>query len=113
VSWEDVAPSLDDRGQQVEVTVDWSGRLKDPAIEGELRSVLCAAIDELPVDYRTSFLLRDVEGLSSPEIAETLQIKLGTVKSRVQRARLFLRRRLGDYMVMGAGIGQRTPGSAM
>jgi hypothetical protein len=35
------------------------------------------------------------------------------VKSRVQRARLFLRRHLADYMVMEAGIGQRTPGSAM
>jgi RNA polymerase sigma-70 factor (ECF subfamily) len=98
VSWEDLGPSFDDKGQQAEVAVDWSRRLKDPAIEGELKSVLCGAIDELPADYRTTFLLHDVEGLSSPEIAETLQIKLGTVKSRVQRARLFLRRRLADYM---------------
>ncbi len=113
VSWEDLAPSFDDQGQHVEVAVDWSGRLKDPAIEGELKSVLCAAIDELPADYRTTFLLHDVEGLSSPEIAETLQIKLGTVKSRVQRARLFLRSHLADYMVMEAGIGEATPGSAM
>jgi RNA polymerase sigma-70 factor (ECF subfamily) len=113
VSWEDLAPSFDDQGKHVEVAVDWSGRLKDPAIEGELKSVLCGAIDELPADYRTTFLLHDVEGLSSPQIAETLQIKLGTVKSRVQRARLFLRRHLADYMVMGDGIGQRTPGSAM
>ncbi len=113
VSWEDLAPSFDGEGQHVEAAVDWSGRLKDPAIEGELKSVLCGAIDELPADYRTTFLLHDVEGLSSPEIAETLQIKLGTVKSRVQRARLFLRRQLADYMVMGAGVSQRTPGSAM
>jgi len=113
VSWEDVAPSFDGQGQHVEAAVDWSGRLTDPAIEGELKSVLCGAIDELPADYRTTFLLHDVEGLSSPQIAETLQIKLGTVKSRVQRARLFLRRHLADYMVMEAGIGQRTPGSAM
>ena len=113
VSWEDVAPSFDGQGQHVEVAVDWSGRLTDPAIEGELKSVLCGAIDELPADYRTTFLLHDVEGLSSPQIAETLQIKLGTVKSRVQRARLFLRRHLADYMLMGAGIGQGTPGSAM
>jgi RNA polymerase sigma-70 factor (ECF subfamily) len=98
VSWEDLAPSFDDKGQHVEAAVDWSRRLKDPAIEGELRSVLGGAIDELPADYRTPFLLRDVEGLSYPEIAETLQIKLGTVKSRVHRTRLFLRRRLADYM---------------
>jgi RNA polymerase sigma-70 factor (ECF subfamily) len=82
----------------VEVAVDWSRRLKDPAIEGELRSVLGGAIDELPADYRTPFLLHDVEGLSHPEIAETLHIKVGTVKSRVHRTRLFLRRRLADYM---------------
>ena len=60
--------------------------------------MLCGAIDELPADYRTTFLLHDVEGLSSLEIAETLQIKLATVKSRVQRARLFLRRHLAGYV---------------
>jgi len=98
VSWEDLAPTFDDHGQHVEVAVDWSSRLKDPAIEGELKSVLCGAIDELSQDFRTTFLLHDVEGLSSPEIAQTLDIKLGTVKSRVQRARLFLRKRLADYM---------------
>jgi RNA polymerase sigma-70 factor (ECF subfamily) len=42
--------------------------------------------------------LHDVEGLSNSEIAETLQIKLATVKSRVHRARLFLRSRLAGYV---------------
>jgi len=37
-----------------------------PAIEGELKSVLSSAIAELPADYRTAFLLRDVEGLRIP-----------------------------------------------
>ena len=98
VSWGDVAPSFDDRGQHMKVPVDWSRRLTDPAIEGELKTVLGGTIDELPADYRTAFLLHDVEGLSNPEIAETLQVKLGTIKSRVQRARLFLRKRLADYV---------------
>src|SRR5712664_3334749 len=98
VSWEDLAPAFDEQGQHVEVTVDWSRRLKDPAIEGELKSVLGGAIDELPADYRTAFLLHDVEGVSNPEIAQTLQVRLGTVKSRVHRARLFLRKRLADYV---------------
>ena len=102
VSWDDLAPSFDEQGQHAEVAADWSRRLKDPAIEGELKSVLGGAIDELPVDYRTAFLLHDVEGLSNPEIAQTLQVRLGTVKSRVHRARLFLRKRLADYM--GAGL---------
>jgi RNA polymerase sigma-70 factor (ECF subfamily) len=82
----------------MEVAVDWSKGSKDPAVEGELKSVLCGAIDELPVSYRTPFLLHDVEGLSNPEIAETLHLKLGTVKSRVHRARLFLQRRVADYV---------------
>src|ERR1700682_5512440 len=98
VSWEDLAPTFDEKGQHVEVAVDWSGRLKDPAIETELKSLLSAAINELPADHRTAFLLHDVDGLSNPEIAQTLHVKLGTVKSRVHRARLFLRRRLADYM---------------
>jgi RNA polymerase sigma-70 factor (ECF subfamily) len=98
VSWQDLAPSFDDKGQHMEVTVDWSKRPKDPAVEGELRSVLCGAIDELPVNFRTPFLLHDVEGLSNPEIAETLHLKPGTVKSRVHRARLFLQKRVADYV---------------
>jgi RNA polymerase sigma-70 factor (ECF subfamily) len=42
--------------------------------------------------------LHDVEGLSNAEIAETLQVKLGTVKSRVHRARLFLQKRVKDHV---------------
>ena len=98
VSWDDLGPAFDDTGQPAEVAVDWSKRLTDPALEAELKSVLLGAIDELPSDHRTAFLLHDVEGLSNPEIAETLDLKLGTIKSRVHRARLFLRRRLADYV---------------
>lgn len=98
VSWEDLAPTFDEHGQHVEVTVDWSSRLKDPAIESELKVVLCRAIAKLPPAYRTVFLLHDVEGLSNPEIADTLQVGLASIKSRVHRARLFLRRRLAGYV---------------
>ncbi len=98
VSWEGLVPSFDDNGQHAEVAVDWSRSLKDPAIEGELKGVLGRAIDELPADYRTAFLLHDVEGLSNAEIAQTLQVTLAAIKSRVHRARLFLRRRLAGYV---------------
>src|SRR5882672_7904901 len=106
VSWEDLGPAFDDKGQHAEAAVDWSRRLKDPAIETELKSVLTAAIDELPADYRTAFVLHDVEGLSNPEIAQTLRVNLGTVKSRVHRARLFLRRHLANYMDGTFGVAQ-------
>jgi len=98
MSWEDLAPSFDDKGQHVEPVVDWSRRLQDPAIESELRSVLSAAIDDLPAGFRVAFLLHDVEGLSNPEIAEVLHLNLGAVKSRVHRTRLSLRKHLADYL---------------
>ena len=98
VPWEELAPTFDDRGQDWNLAGDRSRGLKDPAVEAELRSVLCGAIAELPADYRTPFLLHDVEGLSNAEIAETLQVKLGTVKSRVHRARLFLQKRVKDHV---------------
>jgi len=98
VPWEDLAPSFDDKGRHVEAAGGWSSTLHDPAIESELRSVLSAAINELPAVYRIVFLLHDVEGLSKPEIAEALHLTLSAIKSRVQRTRLFLRKRLADYM---------------
>jgi RNA polymerase sigma-70 factor (ECF subfamily) len=98
VSWEDLGPSFDETGQHVQPGLDWSPRLLDPALQAELHSVLRAAIDELPEEHRATFLLHDVEGLSNPEIAEMLQTKTATVKSRVHRARLFLRSRLAAYV---------------
>ena len=98
VAWDDVAPSFDEAGQHVQPGLDWSPRLKDPALQAELRSVLSAAIEALPEEHRAVLLLHDVEGLSNPVISEALQIKLGTIKSRVHRARLFLRSRLADYL---------------
>jgi len=106
VSWEDLGPAFDEQGQHAEVAVDWSRRVKDPAIETELKSTLSTAIDELPPDHRTALVLHDVEGLSNPEIAQTLQVNLATIKSRVHRARLFLRRRLADYMGSHLGVAQ-------
>jgi len=97
-SWDDLAPAFDEMGQHVEPGIDWSPRLKDPALQNELQSVLRAAIDELPAEHRATFVLHDIEGVSNPEIAETLQLKLATVKSRVHRARLFLRSRLAAYV---------------
>jgi len=59
---------------------------------------LTAAIDELPAASRTALVLRDVEGRSNEEIAETLGLTVPVVRTRVHRARLLLRKRLGDCM---------------
>jgi RNA polymerase sigma-70 factor (ECF subfamily) len=106
-SWEELALAMDETGEPVQPGIDWSPRLKDPVLQAELHTVLRAAIDELPEEHRATFLLHDVEGLSNLEIAETLRIKLATVKSRVHRARLFLRARLASYVgpLSSAGLG--------
>jgi len=98
VSWDALAPWFDDQGHHVEPVGDWSAKVEEPALQTELRTVLTTAINDLPDDYRTAFVLHDVEGLSNPEIAETLHISLPAVKSRVHRSRLFLRQRLGEYL---------------
>src|SRR5437867_472041 len=98
ISMDDVVPTLDDDGRHFEPMADWSDRVDEQALQGELRRVLSDAIDGLPPDYRTALVLHDVEGLSNPDIAETLGISLPAVKSRVHRSRLFVRKQLADYM---------------
>jgi RNA polymerase sigma-70 factor, ECF subfamily len=98
IALEDVLPSLDGDGRHFEPMDDWSNRVDEQALQGELRQVLQQAIDGLPADYRTALVLHDVEGLSNPDIAETLGISLPAVKSRVHRSRLFVRKQLADYL---------------
>jgi RNA polymerase sigma-70 factor, ECF subfamily len=69
----------------------------DPARRTELRTALTAAIDELPAGHRTTLLLREVEGRSNGEISRALGLPVPNVKTRVHRARTFLRRRLAVY----------------
>jgi RNA polymerase sigma-70 factor (ECF subfamily) len=98
IAMDDVLPTLDDDGRHFEPMADWSDRVDEQALQGELRRVLSDAIDGLPPDYRTALVLHDVEGLSNPDIAETLGISLPAVKSRVHRSRLFVRKQIADYM---------------
>src|SRR5213594_1062237 len=57
------------------------------------------AIDQLPVVFRETLVLSDVEGMSYQEIASILQVPVGTVKSRLFRARQLLQSKLYDYAV--------------
>jgi RNA polymerase sigma-70 factor (ECF subfamily) len=70
----------------------------DGVLESEARRVLAAALDRLPAEQRAVFVLRAVEGLSYREIADALEISLGTVMSRLSRAREKLREALTPYL---------------
>ena len=98
IALEDVLPSLDGDGLHFEPMDDWTNRVDEKALQGELRQVLTEAIDALPPDYRTALVLHDVEGVSNPDIADALGISLPAVKSRVHRSRLFVRQRLSEYL---------------
>ena len=69
-------------------------------MQAELRTALTSAIDELPATYRAVLMLRDIEGRSNAEIAETLGLSIPLVKTRAHRARLFLRKRLDEWMTI-------------
>jgi RNA polymerase sigma-70 factor (ECF subfamily) len=64
----------------------------------EVQSVVADALTHVPEPYRTAIILRDLEEMSYDEIAEVLQISLGTVKSRITRGRDALRKKLAAYV---------------
>jgi RNA polymerase sigma-70 factor (ECF subfamily) len=77
--------------------VDWSARPEDELLSGEAKKVLDEAVQTLPESMRIVFHLRDVEGLSIKETAEALNLTETNVKTRLLRARMFLRERLSTY----------------
>jgi RNA polymerase sigma-70 factor (ECF subfamily) len=98
LSWDDVMPVFDEGDSHAVPLADWTPRVDDSSVQTELRMALTAAIDELPAAYRTALVLRDLHGLSNTEIADILGLNIPVAKTRVHRARLFLRKQLGDAM---------------
>jgi len=70
----------------------------EPKIPSNIGPALQAAIAALPDKYKTAFLLRDIEEMPYEEVARILAVPLGTVKSRVNRARSILRDKLKPRM---------------
>lgn len=96
---------MDAMGESDDVHVDRSGT-PDPELQafaGEVRRALEASLDALPVIYRSVFMLRDVEGLSTQEAAECLSVTQETVKTRLHRARALLREELFQRAGLSAG----------
>jgi RNA polymerase sigma-70 factor (ECF subfamily) len=88
---------LDNLGPLPPPGENWAKRPDEQLQSEELRRYIQAAVDALPELYRTVFLIRDVDGLSTEETAEVLGISVPTVKTRLHRARLALRDAIGDY----------------
>lgn len=76
---------------------DWSALPEDELLSGEGKKTLDQAIQTLPESMRIVFLLRDVEGLSIKETADALNLTETNVKTRLLRARMFLREQLSAY----------------
>ncbi len=80
---------------------DWSTDPSSDLMNEELNGVLTQHINELRPDNRIVFVLRDIHGLSTDDTASILGLSVPAVKSRLHRARLYLRERLGDYFARG------------
>jgi RNA polymerase sigma-70 factor (ECF subfamily) len=70
------------------------------AQEGLLRDEILAALDNLPEDYRLMIVLADIEELSYKEIADAVGVPIGTVMSRLHRARKLMQKQLVDQAVL-------------
>jgi RNA polymerase sigma-70 factor (ECF subfamily) len=95
--------------QNTDDSSDMVGRLKDPetpeglALTEEIRDTVNHAIEELPEDLRTAIVLRELEGMSYEEIAASMDCPVGTVRSRIFRAREAIDRRLREVFDGGLG----------
>jgi RNA polymerase sigma-70 factor (ECF subfamily) len=78
---------------QREIAV-WEDNPEQKYSQTEMRVILDTAVESLKPDFRTVFVLRDIEELSTEETADTLGISIPAVKSRLLRARLALREKL-------------------
>lgn len=113
VPWDAALPRYDDRGRHALPMADWSPRVADPSAQTELRMALTAAIDELPARHRTILVMHDVEGFSNADIAMAFGLSVPLVKSRVHRARLFVRKRLGEALIPSpAAVAPQDDGSS-
>jgi RNA polymerase sigma-70 factor (ECF subfamily) len=96
VSVEENDPDSDDNPNGL-VLKDWCCLPEDELLSSESKLYLQNAVDRLPLTLRSVFLLRDIQGISIRETAETLGLTETTVKTRLLRARLKLRETLSVY----------------
>lgn len=93
----DDADNEDNEGISVSQIVDWCCLPESEFLSSETRELLNAAIQKLPENLRTVFILRDIEGLSIIETSQALDLTETNVKTRLLRARMKLREELSVY----------------
>lgn len=96
ISVEEPDPDGSEEQEPLDI-VDWCCIPETELMSAEGRAYLDQAIDNLPTSLRVVFLLRDVDGLSTRETAEVLNLSETAVKTRLSRARLNLREQLSAY----------------
>ena len=106
---EELGPAMDERGHLAEPVVDWTRLPPDQLERKELVQRIEQAMDQLPEEYRSVFVLRDIEGLSAEEACEVLNLSVAALKSRLHRARLFMRKQLADYAKASQLAPKETP----
>jgi RNA polymerase sigma factor (sigma-70 family) len=90
---ETIYNSNEDFGGEVEFTTD----LRYEAVQDMIGDEVAVALNSLPVDFRTVIILCDIEGFTYEEMAKILDIPIGTVRSRLHRARNLLKEKLRKY----------------
>jgi RNA polymerase sigma-70 factor (ECF subfamily) len=101
VSIEEFMPVFTEDGRHASELRDWSREVERRVLNRELGDVLRMFISELSEKYRVVLVLSDVEGLTNEETANILGLTIPAVKSRLHRARLYLRERLDKYLKAG------------
>lgn len=96
LSLDELIPTPASEGQKPDIP-DWSQSPEQLFDRAELKAQVERAIAELPAAYRVVLILRDIEQLTTEETANSLNLSPEAVKSRLHRARLFVRDRLAQY----------------
>jgi RNA polymerase sigma-70 factor (ECF subfamily) len=81
----------------VQDVADWSNMADEHLLRSQLRRRLLRAVLALPAIYRAPVVLRDLQGMSTEEASAMLRVKDQTLKSRLHRGRLILRKQLADF----------------
>jgi RNA polymerase sigma-70 factor (ECF subfamily) len=101
-SIDELLPTFDDTGHHAKPVADWAETAHDPLVGEETRNKVRACIDQLPDDYRTVLVLRDIQDFDTEQTATILGLNPGAVKTRLHRARQALRTLLSPYMEHGS-----------